>query len=118
MPRFLVVLDPNADEADRDAVIDGMRASGGEVIAVFDPHIVVAEGDQSAQAAADQFFGISLLAIDEDGTIDASALGLAPELEAMVALWTVTFTPAVQAALANRFREGEDWGFPGPCTVG
>jgi hypothetical protein len=118
MARFLVLLDANADESDRDAAVDAIRANGGEIVAVFDPHIVVAEGDESAQDAAGEFLGISVLGTDTDGTIDPSGLGLPTELEAMVALWTQTFTPEVQTALANRFREGENWDFPGPCTVG
>jgi hypothetical protein len=111
------VLDPNASDAQRDNAVAAIASNGGDVVALFDPVAVISEGDDSTQTALNALIGNGVLTLDSDGSLDPSSLGLSDDLLALVAAWTQSFSSDVQNALANRFREGDEWGFPGSCEI-
>ncbi len=117
MARFLVVLDPNASQAQRDGAVAAITGNGGEVVAVFDPVAVVAEGDASVQSALSALQGNGVLATDANGSLDPASLQLSDDLTLLVGAWTGTFSADVQNALANRFRDGDVWGFQTSCEI-
>jgi hypothetical protein len=115
MSRFLIVLDPGADDVQRAGALTALADNGGEVVALLDPVAVIAEGDNSAQAALTGLEGTGVLAVDADGTLDPAGLGLTDDQALLVSAWTGTFGADVQDALANRFRDGEGWDFATTC---
>jgi hypothetical protein len=113
--RFLIVLDPDATDAQRDDAVAAVGSGGGEVVALLAPVAVIAEGDASVQSALAGLRGNGVLAVDDNGVLDPSSLNLGDDLTLLVGAWTGTFSVDVQAALSDRFRDGDEWGFLFAC---
>jgi hypothetical protein len=118
MARFLIVLDPNASQAQRDDAVAAITGNDGEIVALFDPVAVVAEGDASVQTALSALQGNGVLATDTNGSLDPASLDLTDDQTLLVSAWTGTFSADVQGAIADRFRDGDDWGFQTSCEIG
>ena len=117
MARFLIVLDPSASQDQRDDAVTAISGNGGELVALFDPVAVVAEGDESVQSALSALQGNGVLATDTDGSLDPASLQLTDDQALLVSAWTGTFSADVQDATANRFRDGDGWGFLDSCVI-
>ena len=55
--------------------------------------------------------------IGTGGPGEASSLQLTDDQALLVSAWTGTFSADVQAATANRFRDGDGWGFQDSCVI-
>jgi len=105
---FLVIVNANDP-----SILDTIEQSDGEVISIYDPAVLLVDGDDTTHDAVAALKGAGVLELsDLDSALDASQLGLDDESAAAVDAWNLRQDPSFIDAMNNRPRDGEDWETP------
>jgi hypothetical protein len=114
MAEFMIVLD-GTDEG-LVAVQDALSQNNGSIIAVFDPVILIGDGDDTTVTAVSAITP-GVRAVGYDHPVDVESLGL-DEASAFIASgWNTRFNADYEAEKASRPGDGESWTMLGDCVM-
>lgn len=114
MAEFMIVLD--ATDEGLAAVQSALAQNNGSVIALFDPVILIADGDDTTVSAVTGVVpGVRAVAYDQP--MDVEALGLDEASAVIASGWNLRFTADYQSEKASRPQDGESWNLLGDCVV-